>query len=396
MFIGDQRYIEPFLRDFLQFFGLKAEKKKIEVEAEMPKYNIGVTVQPLPMDQEAVKPDLEIEDFSESAEESDDSKQEDSEQSIELMPVNKKPKPKQVSRPETASRPGTGQSGVDGFQVKKNEAGKDVFLDDVNNGKKVGIDYDPFSYAPVKSRPITKDLRPGSNDVNKLISRPMSNDINKPNGSVNNMARPISNDFNKPISRPLSKDINKPNVSVNNLTRPISNDFNKPNISVNNIARPISNDFNKPVSRPLSKDVNNNWASFTGNNNMNASNNVKRPISNGNQIIEIRPKSKDNDNKGTAKLELVDSRPVSKDYMINNKKDLNDWGAAFMKPPKQDSRPVSKDLFMNNKMEESGDVDLFHKSRMNDDTIKFENLSMDNNDLENNNNKGNKPNYRLN
>lgn len=378
MFIGDQRYIEPFLRDFLQFYGLKAERKKIEVEADRPNYVIGVTVAPLPPELQ-VKADLEVEDFSESPEESEE-EEEDSEQSIELMPTNK---PKQVSRGETgASRPGTGQSGVEGFQGKRAEMGRDVFLDDLNNGKKTGIDYDPFSYVPVKNASNSNPSRPVTNDLNKVVPRPGTNNPN---------SRPVTNDFNKqtnnsrpqsidlmkssqsilrPTSNDFTKQVNNSNLNLQSNQRPTTNDFNSkpPNIrptSIDGNLRPMSNDGLKPVSRPLSKDSVN-VLSF-GNSNPS----MRNPV------IEVRPKSKDQRESGGAKLELVENRPMSKDNSNKDKMMGDDW---FIKPPKQDIRPNSKDMFTvpkgNNRMDLSVSIDLFDKGNK-IEPMKIDNFSMD-------------------
>lgn len=395
MFIGDQRYIEQFLRDFLQYYGLKAERKKIEVEADRPNYVIGVTVAPLPQELQ-VKGDLEVEDFSESSEESEE--EEDSEQSIELMPTNK---PKQVSRGDTgASRPGTGQSGVEGFQGKKAEMGRDVFLDDLNNGKKTGIEYDPFSYAPVKNaRPATNDLnkvvpRPGTNNPN---SRPVTNDFN----NQTNNSRPQSNDLMKSSQmniRPTSNDFNKQmnnsklqnnDFNLPNNQRPTTNDFNKPPnqrpTSMDANLRPNSNDGLKPVSRPLSKDTAVNVSSFA-NPNMNSS--FRNPV------IEVRPKSKDHKESGGAKLELVENRPMSKDIANKDKMMGDNW---FIKPPKQEIRPNSKDMFTlpkgNNKMDMSMSIDLFDKGNK-IEPMKIDNFSVD--EGNNNNSVMQKSGFRLN
>ena len=381
MFIGDQRYIEQFLRDFLQFYGLKAERKKIEVEADRPNYVIGVTVAPLPQELQ-VKADLEVEDFSESSEESEE--EEDSEQSIELMPTNK---PKQVSRGETgASRPGTGQSGVEGFQGKKAEMGRDVFLDDLNNVRKTGIDYDPFSYAPVKN---------ASNNP----SRPVTNDIKKVVPTNNPNSRPVTNDFNNQAnnSRPQSIDLMKssqnnirPTSNDFNNQRPKTNEFNKPSnqrpTSIDANLRPISNDGLKPVSRPLSKDAVN-VSSFA---NPNANSSFRNPV------IEVRPKSKDQKEAGGAKLELMENRPMSNDA-ANNNKDKMMGDSWFIKPPKQDIRPNSKDMFTvpkgNNKMDLSMSINLFDKGGK-IEPMKIDNFSVD--EGNNNNSMMQKSGFRLN
>ena len=341
MFIGDQRFIEPFLRDFLHFFGLKAEQQQIEVEAEKPKYIIGVSVQPLPVEMEPVKPDLDIEDLSE---EESEEKSEESEQSIELMPTTVKKK-----QPSTgASRPDTGQSGVEGFQQKKVELGPGgMFLDDnINKGKKGGVNFDPFSYnAPIKpiaSRPQTKDANPQIIDI-----RPNSQDVNK----------------NQEVLRPASKDLRPNSKGIDYNLRPNSKG---PDLFSNNNLRPNSK----------GPDL------FSSNNLV--SNNNLRPNSKGPDLF--RPNSKGPDlfkpNAGTtgSKLELIESRPVSKDAFINNS----------MRANPANERPNSKDLFMMPKMDES--IGLFNKSRMNDDTIKFENFD---DDVGKNNN-NNKNNYRLN
>ena len=58
MFVGDQRFIEPFLLEFLNFYGLQAETKRIYVQAERPNQFIGVTVKPYEPDPGPFKPQL--------------------------------------------------------------------------------------------------------------------------------------------------------------------------------------------------------------------------------------------------------------------------------------------------------------------------------------------------
>ena len=42
MFIGDQRYVEPFIKEFMEYFGKEFEDKKIEVKSAMPE-NTAIT-----------------------------------------------------------------------------------------------------------------------------------------------------------------------------------------------------------------------------------------------------------------------------------------------------------------------------------------------------------------
>ncbi len=361
MFIGDQRYIEPFVRDFLQFFGLKAEKLKIEVEAERPKYIIGVTVQPLPPELEHVKPELNIDNLSDSESESDENDEEeedsDSEESIELMPTNKAQN-KIIST--GSSRPGTGQSGVDGFQVRKIEPGRDVFLDDFNRNKK-GLDFDPFSLGNHFKTNESIGFKP-INQGNQVIEiRPNSKDqgILRPNSKDQGLFMPNSKD--QGLLRPNSKDqgILRPNSKDQGILRPNSKD--------QGILRPNS----QGILRPNSKDL------------MLA--NKGPDIFGENSQILLKPKSQNklnlNNNASGAKLELIESKPIIKESNENDK-----WRVADIRPKTQDN---SKDLFMMPKKDVDESVNLFDKSRMNDDTIRFENLDDDVHKKSNNN-------YRLN
>ena len=385
MFIGDQRYIEPFVRDFLQFFGLRAEKLKIEVEAERPKYIIGVTVQPLPPEMEPAKPELNIEDFSDS-ESDEDGEESGSEQSIELMPTNK---PKKIIISTGSSRPGTGQSGVEGFQVRKIEPGRDVFLDDFNRNKN-GQDFDPFGAGnQIKmtvSRPQTNDIigfKP-INQGNQVIEiRPNSKDqgLFRPNSKDQGLFRPNSKD--QGLLRPNSKDqgLLRPNSKDQGLLRPNSKDQGllRPNTKDQWMLRPNSQGILRPNSkdqgnlRPNSKDL-----MLAG----------KGPdIFGENSQVLLKPKSENKldlkKNASGAKLELIESRPISKG---NN--DIDKWRVADIRPKSGEN---SKDLFMMPKKDEEESINLFDKSRMNDDTIRFENLDDDNIHKNLNNN-----NYRLN
>lgn len=351
MFIGDQRYIEPFLKDFFQYFGLKGETRRIQIEAERPKYQIGVTVQPFPLEKEPVKGDIDIEDLSEEESESSNEEEEESEQSIDLMPTKKPLSTK------GESRPGTGQSGVEAFKGKKGEitGNKDIFLDNNRDLKKNGIEFDPFNY---DNRPVSNSNRPASNSnrPNSKSNRPMSNNSNMTN-SINNSIR------------------NQNDGSLNNNSRPISKDSNK-----------IQN--NLPY----------NMSAFYNNNNNNTNNNPSIVI-NANDQNNIRPNSKGPDifQNNTLKIQGQPG-PVSL-QAITSKKNLNekDWSFVDINQnknnSKNDSRPQSKELFMKNQ-EPNESYNLFNKSRMNDDTIKFENFEESFNMNSSKKNANN--NYRLN
>lgn len=350
MFIGDQRYIEPFLKDFFQYFGLKGETRRIQIEAERPKYQIGVTVQPLPPEKEPVKGDIEIEDLSDEEESESNSEEEESEQSIELMPTKKPLSTK------GESRPGTGQSGVEAFKGKKGEmtGNKDLFLDNNRDLKKNGIEFDPFNY---DNRPVSNSNRPASNS-----NRPASNS-NRPDSKSN---------------RPMSNNSNMTNSNINNLRN--KNDASN--------SRPISKDSNKNQSN-----LPNNMSAFYNN-----SNNNNTSI-NANDQNNLRPNSKGPDifQNNTLKIQ-GQPNPMSVN-VITSKKNLNekDWSFVDINQNKinnnkNDSRPQSKELFMKNQ-EPNESYNLFNKSRMNDDTIKFENFEES---FNMNNSKKNPNNYRLN
>lgn len=300
MFIGDQRFIETFVLDFLNFYGLKGDKQKLFVQSDVPNYYIGVTVKPIYEQKEPVKPELKVVDISNSDEDSNNvSKSKSSEESIDLMPTTGK----KAGNPSTTtnSRPPSGNSGVEGFKKPLTpdvNQTKILFLDDLKKNKQGGVEFNPFSM-----------------DKNQKIE----NIENKSGINKISEQKKLSTSSSNTITDKISKKINE--ISENNKSRPQSHE------------RPGSND--KMMKSSHFKDKKNAW------------NFDDKP-----EIIE--PKSNSFENK-------------------NNQNNSDSNGLFFVPKDKFNASEKSIDLFKNDNLNKN-DSRFYNRSRMNEDTLKFDNL----------------------